>query len=314
MRAVQYRAYGSIEQLALEQAAQVPRTGTGRVLVRVTRAALNPKDFLLRAGAFRALSGSHFPKFTGLDFAGEVLESRCPSYRVGDRVFGFLNEWRGRRGTLAEVLTAERSELAHLPTGVSAEQGAAVALVGTTCLQALRDIGHVAPGAQVLIHGASGGVGTVAIQIARLLGGTVTAVSSESNRALCLRLGAAHAYTYEQLDPAHELGRFDCVFDVHGSLSVSVLRHALKPRSIFISTVPTVTRLLRSLVTRASSVQERVVMVRAREADLEQLARWLATGQLEAVIESRFALDQVHRAFEHLEGQHARGKVIIEVS
>ena len=313
MLAVRYRNYGSLRGLELEQA-PVPDVGADQVLVRISHAALNPKDTLLRTGKFQALSGRSFPKFAGLDFAGEVLESRCDRYRPGELVFGFLNEWKGRRGTLAELVTAGRAELAHLPPGVSLEQGAGVALAGTACLQALRDIGHVGPGTRVLIHGASGGVGTCAIQIARLLGATVTTLSSEPNRALCQELGAADARSYPQMDLLRELRAFDCVFDVHGSLSGRALRSAMKPGAIFISTTPTLMRLLRSVVTRVSSVRETVVLTRPCEADLQQLADWLGKGQLHAIVEARFPLVQVQQAFADLERNHVRGKVIIEIN
>ena len=312
MRAVQYRSYGSPRELAIAQL-PTPSPSAGEVLVRVSHAALNPKDYLLRAGQFRLLSGRQFPKQSGLDFAGEVVASRSPSYRPGERVFGFLDEWRGARGTLAEVVCASQRELAHLPDDVSSEQGAAVALVGSTCLQALRDIGQIGPSSEVLVHGASGGVGTAAIQIARLLGARVTTVSSAGNRDLCLRLGAAEARSYEELGLGRDLAPFDCVFDVYGSLSGRRLRGSLKPGATFISTVPTLGRLVRNLVTRKSSVQERVVMVRARSADLAQLARWLKSGELRAVVDARYPLDDVQRAFEQLEGRHARGKVIVEI-
>jgi NADPH:quinone reductase-like Zn-dependent oxidoreductase len=313
MRAVQYRSYGSPEQLAIGHL-PMPRPTAGEVLVRVSHAALNPKDYLLRAGQFRLLSGRQFPKQSGLDFAGEVVESRSSSYRTGERVFGFLNEWRGARGTLAEVVCASQSELAHLPEDVNPEQGAAIALVGSTCLQALRDIGQIGSSSEVLIHGASGGVGTAAIQIARLLGARVTTISSAGNRELCLHLGAAEARSYEELDLRRELAQFDCVFDVYGSLSGRRLRTSLKAGATFISTVPTLGRLVRNLATRKSSVKERVVMVRARSADLAQLAHWLEHGELRAVVDARYPLDDVQRAFQQLEGRHARGKVIVEIN
>jgi NADPH:quinone reductase-like Zn-dependent oxidoreductase len=312
MRAVRYASYGSAEQLAIE-VTETPRPGRHEVQVRVSRAALNPKDVLLRSGKFSALSGRQFPKQTGLDLAGVVIASRHPDYQVGQRVFGFLNEWTGKRGTLAEVVCASAQELAHLPASVSAEQGAAVALVGTTCLQALRDIGQIAAGSELLIHGASGGVGSMAIQIARLLGARVTTLSSAENRGLCERLGAADARAYEPVERMPELSTFDCVFDVYGSLSATALRPRLKRGATLISTVPTVSRLLRNVLTRGTKVRERVVMVRARTRDLEQLAHWLEAGLLEAVVDTRFALDDVHSAFAQLESRHCRGKVIIEL-
>jgi len=141
MRALQYDAYGGIERLVLRDVPVPSLPGRGRaVLVRVVRAALNPKDALFRKGRFRLISGRRFPKWCGLDFAGEVTASNSPRVRVGERVFGALDEWRLGRGTLAEYVVTSEDELAPLPDGVGFEEGAAVALVGLTALQALREV------------------------------------------------------------------------------------------------------------------------------------------------------------------------------
>jgi len=313
VRAIQYDAYGGIERLELREVSAPAMTGRWPMLVRVVRAALNPKDALFRKGKFRVISGSRFPKWCGVDFAGEVAASRTSRMRVGERVFGALDEWRFGRGSLAELVVVGEDEVAPLPDGVSFDDGAAIALAGLTALQALRDVARVAPGAEVLINGASGGVGTVAIQIARRLGARVTSVSSAGNLALCSELGAGEALDYGRGDFLSKR-RFDCIFDVFGNLAFARARMALKPKGTFVSTVPSVGRVVRDVASRWSSRKERLVVVKPKRKDLEELAQGLARGELRAVIDSRYRLDQAADAFRRLESKRARGKLVIEVA
>jgi len=313
MRAVFYESYGPIERLQLGDL-QPPRPRADELLVRVTRAALNPKDALFRKGRFRIISGSGFPKRCGLDFAGMVAESRSPHFQKDQRVFGMLDEWTFRRGSLGEYVVCRDIEAAALPDGVSDETGAGAALVGLTALQALRDIGKVQAGTRVLIHGASGGVGTFAIQIAKLLGAEVHTTSSERNFELCRRLGASQTWDYASSALADSSPHYQVIFDVFGNLSFAKVRSWISGRGMLIGTVPGLRRVARDLLTRFASAEERLVIVRPRRADLEQLAAWLAQGRLETVIDSRFPLAQFHDAFRVLESKHARGKIILEVS
>jgi NADPH:quinone reductase-like Zn-dependent oxidoreductase len=311
MRVLQYRKYGGLDVLELADApAREPR-GTD-VEVRVVRAALNPKDALFRKGRFRAVSGRSFPKRCGVDFAGEVTRSSSPDFRAGDRVFGALQEWRYLRGTLAERVIAHENELAKLPDRVSFDDGAAFALAGLTSLQALRDLGRVTPGGHVLVNGASGGVGTAAIQIAKRLGARVSTRSSEGNRALCLELGADEAFAYDE--PAFAAGRgYECVYDVYGNLRAVEVRASCARRAVFVSTVPSLPRIARDLLTRRSAFVQRLVVVRPNRADLELLAGWLERGEVRAIVDSRFPLDRFEDAFRVLETRHARGKIVVEV-
>ena len=200
-----------------------------RVRSSVTYAALNPKDALVRKGKFKVLSGRRFPKHCGVDFAG-IVEAPYGDLRAGDAVFGALSEWRFARGTLAELVAPRAAEVARIPAGVAEADAAAVALVGLTALQALRDVARVGGGASVLINGASGGVGTVAVQIARILGARVTTVSSAATMALCRSLGADETLDYTRLDEALGDAGFDVVFDVFGNLRFAHARAALRRR------------------------------------------------------------------------------------
>lgn len=311
MKAIVYDRYGRADVLRLADVAE-PEVGRGEVLVRVTRAALNPKDALTRSGRFRRLSGNRFPKRCGMDLAGVVVESRSPRFAPGQRVFGFIAEVRYLRGSLAERVACRASELAVIPDGVSDEAAAATALVGSTALQAYRDKARLVPGERVLINGGSGGVGTIAIQIARVLGAEVHTVSSEANAPLCLDLGAHHAWSY----PGHGWRReppFDVIFDVFGNLVFRDERAHLAPRGRYVSTIPSVRRFLRDATSRLAARKERLVVVRPRTADFATLGAWLAAEKVRAVIDSRHPLERVTDAFARLESKRARGKIVIEI-
>ena len=309
MRALQYDAYGGIDRLQLRQASDPRATGP---LVRVSVAALNPKDALFRKGKFRIISGRRFPKGVGLDFAGRI-EADQGAFRKGELVFGSLQEWTFSRGSLAELVAPAAEELTRVPDGVDPAHAASLALVGLTALQAFRDVARMKPGAAVLINGASGGVGTAAIQIARIFGAVVTTISSTGTHPLCADLGAKHTANYEQLDELQRAGRFDVVFDVFGNLRFRSARGALKARGVFISTVPSAARLLRDGLTRWSKQQERIVVVKSQRADLDRLGAWLKSGELRAVIDSQFALADYAAAFTRLESKKAHGKILITV-
>lgn len=313
MRALTYTAYGPIDNLSLEEVA-APRPRLGELLVDVHRAALNPKDALVRKGKFSLLSGRRFPKRVGLDYAGTVRESHSPRFRAGDRVFGMLDQITAQRGTLAEQVCVRDEEVAHTPEGISDEDAAAVPLAALTALQALRDIAQVKAGTRVWIHGASGGVGTLAIQIARLLGTEVTTTTSAANRAMVTELGAQRALDYRTDFWSELAGRIDVVFDVFGNLAAPRIQSVFDQRGVIVSTVPTAMRLWLELATRWHRIQRRLVMVRSRRTDLAEVGEWLRDGRLRAVIDSRYPLARARDAFVTLESKRARGKLIIEIT
>ena len=230
VRALAYDAYGGLERLAFRDL-PVPVPGRGEVLVRVRAAALNPKDSFVRKGRFRLVSGRAFPKRVGADFAGEVAQvgPGVSGLAAGDRVFGMLEEWTYRRGTVAEYVAPRASEVALMPAALSFEDAAALPLVSLTALQALRDIARVRAGDAVCIHGASGGVGTAAIQLAVALGAIVTTTSSATNRELCRSLGATEALDYASDTPFVSPHRFRIVLDAFGNLSFDRVRSVLTP-------------------------------------------------------------------------------------
>ncbi|MBI2395829.1 MAG: NAD(P)-dependent alcohol dehydrogenase [Deltaproteobacteria bacterium] len=310
-RALVFDRYGGLDVLSVRDL-PLPSPKADQVRVRVRAAALNPKDALVRKGRFALLSGRRFPKRVGVDFAGEVVEAGPASgLHVGQRVFGVLEEIRYLRGTVAEEVVCARRECGLMPEGLSFVEAAGLPLVSLTALQALRDLAHVRPGDRVGIHGASGGLGTVAIQIAKAMGAHVTTTSSEGNRALCTSLGADEALDYASDDLLR--GRFRVIFDVFGNLSFTRAKPALERGGVFVSTVPSPRILLDAARTLRSDKRARLVLIRSRREDLDEVARMVARGQLRPIIDRVEPLDRAKDAIARLETRRARGKIVIDL-
>ncbi len=312
MKAALYERYGASDVLRVADV-PTPRLGEGEALVRVRAAALNPKDVLLRMGKLPFFVASFgFPKRVGFDWAGEVvaLGRADPRVRVGDALYGMIQS--SRAGACATFAAVRLAECAAKPVGLDFEQAAAIPLAAQTALQALRDVAHVTPGDRVLVNGASGGVGTFAVQLAREMGAHVTTTSSAANLALCTELGADVALDYATGDPL-AAGPYDVVFDVFGNRPFAAVRRAMRPRATHVSTV------LRGHVfagiakTLASAQRARLVVVRSRRADLEHLGRLVTAGRLRPIVDCVFGLDEIREAEDRVATKHARGKVVVRV-
>jgi NADPH:quinone reductase-like Zn-dependent oxidoreductase len=314
MKAVQFDRYGAPTVLACRDIAP-PECRPGEVLVRVRAAGVNPKDCLVRKGKFRWFTGRRFPLGLGHDLAGTV-EASGPAgdrFQVGDAVYGMTNGWQGR--TYAELAAVRTTELAIKPERLPFEAAAAVPLAAQTALQALRDLGRVASGRRVLINGASGGVGTFAVQIARILGAQVTAVCSGRNVDMVRQLGADQVIDYNREDPRRGPGPIDVFFDVFGNHRFPDIRPLLAPHGRFISTVPGRAILQWALLSRlGGGPQARLVVVKSRAADLELLASWIEAQRLSPVVDRTFRLEEVQQAHTYIETKRARGKVVLTMA
>ncbi|HET6417176.1 MAG TPA: NAD(P)-dependent alcohol dehydrogenase, partial [Polyangiales bacterium] len=223
MRAVVIDEYGGPEVL---RATTVPRPAPrrGQVLVRTRFIGVNPKDVIVRKGKFQIATGKKFPLIVGHDIAGEVIEAGVGSdLYEGELVFGMINDFAGR--AYAEYAAVDAQQLAKVPSSIELRVAAAVPLAAQTALQALRDDAHLKPGQNVLINGASGGVGVFAVQIAKILGAHVTAVCSHRNTELVRELGADRVIDYTKTDLVDLQERFDAIFDVFGNYSFDRLKH-----------------------------------------------------------------------------------------
>ena len=315
MKAMAAPGYGPLEQIRCIEAA-LPTPGRGEVRVRVAASALNPADYKVVLGTIKFLHGRNRPLIVGYDFSGTVdaVGADVDGITVGADVFGFLPYGPGnRRGAFAEALLARSDEIALKPPGVSHERAAAAATTGLTAIQSIRDLGRVpSSGGSVLVTGASGGVGSIAIGVARRLNAAVTAVGSGAGLDLARRLGAT-----EVLDrtagalPGTRTGEFDVVFDAAAAYRWRAWQTALKPGGAFVTTLPSLAFAVDKIGSLFSKTRVHFVNVKSRRADLELLGSWLADG-LEVPLASTIAVRDVGAGLERL--QRSGGRVAVRVT
>ena len=323
MHAVVQDGYGPPDILRLAQITR-PETGPREVLIRVRAAGLDRGTWHLMQGKPRLLRlvfGLRAPKqpVIGRDVAGTVAEigSKVSTFAVGDDVFGVAP------GSFAEYAVARADKLAHRPANLTWEQAAVVPVSGGTALQAVIDAGGVAAGQKVLVTGASGGVGSYAVQLAKSVGAEVTGVASSAKSDLVRALGADHVLDYARDDFADGEGRYDLIIDIAGLTELARLRRALTPTGTLVLVGGegggdwfggTMGRQLRARLTSLFS-QQRLTSVIAKEraADYERLAVFLESGLVVPSLERAYPLTEAADAMRHLEAGRVLGKVAITV-
>lgn len=323
MRAAVYHEYGTPEVLELRELDK-PVPAEDEVLVRVRAAAVNPFDWHLLTGLpyiARLGSGLRRPKSErlGADFAGtvEAVGGNVTSFEPGDDVFGVRN------GAFGEyVCVREDGAIAPKPDNATFEQAAAVGVAAITALQGLRDKAHVGAGSSVLINGASGGVGTFAVQIAKSLGAEVTGVCSPPNVPTARSLGADWVIDYTQDDFTRTDGRYDAILDSAGNRSWKECRRVMSPNATLVCVGgPKTNRLYgplgKRLVDRLASVpmSQHVALFLAKpdKNDLAALGELIEAGSVTSVIDRQYELGDLGDALNYLAQGHARGKVVITV-
>jgi NADPH:quinone reductase-like Zn-dependent oxidoreductase len=324
MRAVMQRCYGVPQALRVEKIAK-PAPGDGQVLIKVHAASVNPAEWYGASGqprVIRLFNGIGAPEASraGFDVAGtvEAVGTNVTLFKPGDEVFG------GVSGALAEYVVArEKGAIVAKPANMTFEEAAAIPIAAITALQGLRDHGRIAAGQKVLINGASGGVGTYAVQIAKSFGAEVTAVCSTRNVELVRSLGADHVVDYTQENFTDGKERYDLIFDNIGNHGFFALEDVVKPNGVIVIVggskkgplLGPIKRIAWSKVVQPF-MKPRLTffLARVNKADLELLAGLVRDGKLKSVIDRRYPLEDAGAALEYLGGGHARGKVVVTVN
>lgn len=318
MRAAILNANGKVDDLQIGEI-DPPDVSSDSILVRVHAAAVNPGDLKVVSGedggAF--IHAKSFPTAIGFDFSG-VIEKTGPRVRgrsVGDEVFGFLPySMTTKQGSFAELVSVKSHTVGTKPAGVSHEQAAASATVGCTALQGLRDKGRLKAGQRVLVNGASGGVGSFAVQIAKQLGAEIWGTSSAANAEFVRALGATEVVDYRKT-PLPSIGtKFDVVLDVACKSSFQEVRGLLNRGGAYVTLLPSPSLFTGMLLSLVSSKRCSLVMVKPRSADLDQLGRWLADGQLRASIEETFPLSRITEALVAQKSGSIQGKLGVRIA
>jgi NADPH:quinone reductase-like Zn-dependent oxidoreductase len=324
MKAALYTCYGSADVVRVVAVAK-PTAADNEVLIKVHAASVNPLDWHYLKGTpylLRMEAGVGAPKDPrlGTDFAGtvEAVGKEVTRFKAGDEVYGVAD------GSFAEYVTKRADgSLSLKPSRITYEQAAAVPIAGITALQALRDKAHVQPGQKVLINGASGGVGTFAIQIAKSLGAEVTGVCSTRNVELVRSLGADHVVDYTQEDFTQSSQRYDVILDNVANHSASEYRRVLTPAGMVVIIggggpdagnwiAPFLPIIKASFLKPFVSQKFVMILAAMNKDDLATMADLMAAGKVTPVIDRRYPLNETAAAIAYLQQGHARGKVVIE--
>lgn len=323
MKAIVYTRYGSPDVLEFKEVAK-PTPKDDEVLIKVHAASVNSGDVhLLRADPFltRLYSGPLKPKFNvlGADVAGEVVAvgKSVTQFGLGDEVFGDISActWGG----FAEYVCAREKALVLKPANISFEEAAAVPMAAVTALQGLRDKGKIQPGQKVLINGASGGVGTFALQIAKYFGAEVTAVCSTGNLEKARSLGADHVIDYTREDFTRNGQSYDLIFAANGNRSISEYKRALSPKGTYVMSGGSMAQLSEAMfqgpwISMTGNKKMGNSLAKPNHADLAFVKELLEAGKVVPVIDRSYPLSDVPQALRYLEEGHARGKVVINVN
>ncbi|MBD2294308.1 NAD(P)-dependent alcohol dehydrogenase [Anabaena sphaerica FACHB-251] len=313
MKAVVIRHYGDAEVLQYEEVEQ-PKIKPDHLLVKVHASSVNPIDWKTRKGMLSILTGNNFPLILGFDVAGEVVEvgSQVTRFKPGDAIYGSTS-FPG--GAYAEFAAIPENLAAPKPNNLTYEEAATIPLAALTALQALRDLGNIKSGQNVLINGASGGVGIFAVQIAKALDAEVTGVCSTKNLDLVRSLNADLVIDYTQQDFTEGNVQYNIIFDAVAKRAFSNCRKVLKPNGVYISTLPTPEVIIQGVLTAFLPGQKaKFVLEKPNSKDLVYLKDLIEAGKLRTVIDRTYPLQELIEAHRYSEGERAVGKIAIVIT
>jgi 2-desacetyl-2-hydroxyethyl bacteriochlorophyllide A dehydrogenase len=314
MKAVTINKYGSPEVLQYTDVEQ-PKITSDRILVKVRASSVNPIDWKIRKGMLGVLTGNKFPMILGFDIAGEVVEigSNVKNFKVGDVIYAYSDSLPG--GAYAEYAAVSEEVVCLKPTNMNYEQAAVVPLAATTALQGLRDKGEIKKGQKVLINGASGGVGTFAVQIAKAYETEVTAVCSGKNVELVKSLGADKVIDYTQQDFTTTKEKYDIILDAVSNRSFSECQNNLLPQGIYITLLPSLDILLQGVLRFfIPGKKAKLFFAKASGKDLAYLKDLIEAGKIRSIIDRTYPLSEMSAAHTYSEQGRAVGKIAIALS
>jgi NADPH:quinone reductase-like Zn-dependent oxidoreductase len=288
--------------------------GSKQVRIKVAAAGINPADWRLRSGQFRFAMRLALPFVLGSDIAGvvEAVGEEVSQIQPGDPVYAMIPASQG--GGYAQYAVVAAAHVARAPHGISFAQAAGTPLVALTALQALRDKAQLRAGQRLLVYGASGGVGSFAVQIGKAMGAQVTAAASGRNQELVASLGADEVLDYTRDNLAAARDRYDVIFDAVNALSFGKTRPALRPGGVMVSVNPFIETLSPAwLAPLRGGRRLRSLFVQPSGDDLEQLARWIAAGQVRPLLDQTYPLAEAAAAHTYSASGRARGKLVLVV-
>jgi NADPH:quinone reductase-like Zn-dependent oxidoreductase len=311
MKALQIRQYGGKDVLELNQHVAKPVAGEGQVLVEVHAASLNPLDWKIRAGYLQKMAPLTMPATLGGDVSGIVaaVGASVSNLKVGDRVYGYASRLSGGSGSFAEFAAAKPTTLALAPRNAGFVEAAALPLVGASALQAIEQHIKLQRGQKILIHGGAGGIGSVAIRLAKSIGAYVATTANAGDRAYVQELGADEVIDYKKEAFEAKLKNFDAVFDTIGGDTMEKSFKVLRKGGTLVSMLGQAS----SELAQKTGVTAIGQLTHITTEALKRLAQLVDGGTIKVRVGKVFPLDKAKEAFELIEEGHARGKVVLEI-
>jgi NADPH:quinone reductase-like Zn-dependent oxidoreductase len=315
MNAIVLNEFGDRSKLIFSEVDK-PGIGEGEVLIRVKAAGINPVDTKIREGLLQARMPNHLPIILGWDMAGVVVETGYAARRfcVGDEVFAYARRPAIQNGTYAEYISIPECYIAHKPDSLSFEEAASVPLAALTAYQCVIEKGNLARGQHVLILGASGGVGSYAVQFAKILGAVVYAVAGEGRESYLKSIGADHVIDYSKGDFKEQLKQLlpsgaDLAFDCVGKDSVVKAYECVKENGILVSILAQVNQELAD----KNKIQFKYHFVEPNVRQLDSIGKWIDEGKVKVHVQSVYDLRDVAKAHEQIETGHTLGKIVLRI-
>jgi len=314
MKAAQFSKYGGPEVIVINPEAPTPQLKGGQILIENYAASINPFDATFREGYMKESIQPEFPVTIGGDFAGRVkaLGPSVAGFNVADAVFGQALAFTGASGTMAEKVIATATNIALAPNGIPIEDAAALPLAGVSALQAIEEHLQLKPDQKILIHGGAGGIGHLAIQLAKAMGAYVITTVSDDNLEFVTELGADETIDYKSQNFTDIVAGVDAVFDIVGGDVTERSLGVLRDGGILVTmkalpSVESVDKAKERLVTVIAQVTQ------VNHARLNRLSTYVSEGKIKVTVERMFTLDEAREAYQHAEKESRRGKVVVRM-
>ncbi|WBL24300.1 NAD(P)-dependent alcohol dehydrogenase [Zunongwangia sp. HGR-M22] len=309
MKKVIFNEYGGVEVLQLVES-EIPILEKNTILIKVKAVSINPLDWKIRNGEMKIMTGSKLPKGVGIDFSGvvETLNIATTKFKKGDEIFGSLNAMQG--GALAEYLLVREDDIHLKPSNLTFEEAAAIPIVGSAALQIFDKLIKLKSDSEILINGASGGIGMFAVQMAKRLGANVTAVSSSKGIALLEKWQVDHIVDYTQNNILDKEQRFDVVIDFSDKLPFDKAKILMKPKSIYINTIPSPVQMISSFFHNIFSRKKiKILFSKPTPGYLRQLASFTEQG-MDVVIGKKYPISDYKLAYAEVPNHSILGKAV----
>lgn len=312
MKKVIYNQYGSINDLQMSDV-EIPTIQADEFLIKIKAVAINPLDWKKLEGQLKIITGKKFPKGIAFDFSGVVEKtgSNTTHYKIGDAVFGTLNAMKGE--ALAEYIVVKKETIYKKPSNVSFETAAAILTGGTTATYLLNKA-KVKTGDEILINGASGGVGMIALQLAKLKGVKVTAVASGEGLDFIKKWNPDNTIDYKKDKITNKPAKYNAIFELAGSLPFSNARQLLKPNGVYVSTLPNPIDMLKAFFNNLFSAKKNIIIQASPSQEIfSEISDWLSNNMVEMPIAKTFQINEFKEAYHFAKKGGAIGKVVFTI-